>query len=212
MLIYHKIWNEHNPEDKIEYGDEDKYCIHHIDGNHYNNDISNLRKMLRGAHTSLHHTDKLLILLERREKESRMPEGKNYPENSNSFRCKGCQKFFTSLTRKTKYCSVECKRKHYSNRDKDKRKNKKKKELITKELTKECKKCGVVFQTNLKVKKFCSIECKNVFHKSGIIKIKKCKCCHKDFECTNNSKLYCSNRCYLKAKKIRDKIYYKRST
>lgn len=50
----HKIWNSHHPDDPIKPGDG--CVIHHIDGNHYNDNPSNHRKMTRGNHRSLHMT------------------------------------------------------------------------------------------------------------------------------------------------------------
>jgi|TARA_Y100000310_G_C20343434_1_gene650907 hypothetical protein len=49
----HIVWNEHNPDDKIGRGNY-KDVIHHRDGNHDNNNISNLQKMTHGKHKSLH--------------------------------------------------------------------------------------------------------------------------------------------------------------
>lgn len=60
--VYWEIWNKNNPKDKIKSGDS--YVIHHIDGNHNNNNISNLRKMFYADHTYLHKTDELLLVLD----------------------------------------------------------------------------------------------------------------------------------------------------
>jgi hypothetical protein len=52
----HRIWNKHNPKSTIKGGNY-KYVVHHIDGNHENNDISNLQKMTHSEHTILHKTN-----------------------------------------------------------------------------------------------------------------------------------------------------------
>lgn len=64
--VYHKIWNMKHPGDKINSGDG--YCIHHIDGDYTNNEVSNLCKMKIGAHHSLHnigkrHTEKTKAII-----------------------------------------------------------------------------------------------------------------------------------------------------
>ncbi|MBT6048977.1 MAG: hypothetical protein HOG49_19435 [Candidatus Scalindua sp.] len=59
MKIYHKIWNTYNPNDKISSG-RYKDVIHHIDGDHDNNEISNLQKMPHGEHTRLHSKDRIV--------------------------------------------------------------------------------------------------------------------------------------------------------
>jgi hypothetical protein len=38
---------------------EKGYVIHHKDGNHFNNKISNLQKLTKGEHFSLHNIDKV---------------------------------------------------------------------------------------------------------------------------------------------------------
>ena len=52
MNIYHEIWNEYNPNNPWKPGLD--LVIHHKDGNHYNNDISNLELMAKLKHMSLH--------------------------------------------------------------------------------------------------------------------------------------------------------------
>ena len=54
MLIYHKIFLDAHSElglDKIPKG----WCIHHINGNHYDNTPDNLQLMTRSDHAVLHH-------------------------------------------------------------------------------------------------------------------------------------------------------------
>jgi len=50
--VYHKIYCEYWGLDTIPEG----YCIHHIDENPWNNDITNLYMMTLGEHSRLHHT------------------------------------------------------------------------------------------------------------------------------------------------------------
>ena len=50
--LYQDIWNYYYPNDKIL--PNDGFVIHHIDGNIFNNEIDNLRKMTHSAHTTLH--------------------------------------------------------------------------------------------------------------------------------------------------------------
>lgn len=63
--ISYKIWNKHNPNDKIEiiigkgHG-ANKYLIHHKDENRNNNHISNLQKMTKKKHNKIHHLGKKL--------------------------------------------------------------------------------------------------------------------------------------------------------
>jgi hypothetical protein len=107
--------------------------------------------------------------------------------------CHSCNKFFSVLNKRRKFCSTECANRYYY---KQRRKPTK---------LKMCKKCNKQFTTRISTKVFCSTQCKDVFHKSGIIKNKNCKHCGKPFECTNNSQLYCNHKCYYEAKIIRDK-------
>lgn len=53
MKIYHKIWNENNPNDPILLNDGN--VIHHKDGNRKNNNINNLQKMAKSDHNTFHH-------------------------------------------------------------------------------------------------------------------------------------------------------------
>lgn len=71
-----KFWNEYYPEDKIL--PKTGFCIHHIDGDHYNNDVDNLIKMTRSEHTSFHMKDKV-ISEEIRKKISNKNKGENHP-------------------------------------------------------------------------------------------------------------------------------------
>ena len=50
LLAEHKIGRKLLPNE----------CVHHIDGNHYNNDIDNLQVLTTAEHTSIHHKDKTL--------------------------------------------------------------------------------------------------------------------------------------------------------
>lgn len=53
--VYHKIWNEHHPNDLII--PKTGFVIHHIDGNHNNNSPDNLLKMTDIEHKKYHTHD-----------------------------------------------------------------------------------------------------------------------------------------------------------
>ena len=44
------LWNIMNPDDMVGLGD----VVHHIDGDRFNDSLSNLQKMTRGGHASMH--------------------------------------------------------------------------------------------------------------------------------------------------------------
>ncbi len=58
MIIYHKIWNDNNPDDPIQKGDGND--IHHKDFNHDNNDPNNLEKMTHSEHVGLHNKNRIV--------------------------------------------------------------------------------------------------------------------------------------------------------
>lgn len=114
--------------------------------------------------------------------------------------CENCGKPFSALSKRYLYCK-KCRKHSYY----------KAKPL----LIKKCIQCGEVYKSRRVVQKFCSEACKNKFHRKNNIKvkIKVCKLCGKEFTCTNNSQLYCNNKCYLIAKNKRDKeLYVKRKS
>ena len=55
--IYHKIWNEHNPDNQIKPGDDN--VVHHINGDPSDNRIKNLQKMNRIEHNRFHSTGRM---------------------------------------------------------------------------------------------------------------------------------------------------------
>jgi len=55
-MFCHIVWNLYHPSDKIIKGDG--YCIHHIDGNKLNDNISNLEKLTLKEHAKLHSMGK----------------------------------------------------------------------------------------------------------------------------------------------------------
>ena len=57
MDIYRKIWEQHNGPVPKE-SDGRSYEIHHIDGNHSNNDISNLKCLTIQEHFDIHYVQK----------------------------------------------------------------------------------------------------------------------------------------------------------
>lgn len=57
MDIYRKIWEQHNGSVPKE-SDGRSYEIHHIDGNHSNNDISNLKCVTIQEHFDIHYAQK----------------------------------------------------------------------------------------------------------------------------------------------------------
>lgn len=109
--------------------------------------------------------------------------------------CKICNKPFNAFTDYYKYCD-KCRKKHYY----------KAKPIQSK----KCKQCGKTFITRRFVQKFCCVKCKDSFHQSHIVKTKMCKQCGSVFKCTNNSQIYCKRKCYLIAKRKRDKEFYKK--
>ncbi len=56
VKIHHKTWNEYNPDNLITKGDRN--VIHHINGNHFDNRIENLKKMSIIEHSRMHSTGK----------------------------------------------------------------------------------------------------------------------------------------------------------
>lgn len=60
-FVHQKVMCEHLGLDKMPKG----YCVHHIDGNTFNNDLSNLVMMTRGAHKSHHMYVKKHYILKR---------------------------------------------------------------------------------------------------------------------------------------------------
>lgn len=72
IFFYHWTWNLYNPTNKIFHGDG--YVIHHKDENPLNDNINNLQKMTREAHSRLHQTGKVYSK-EIREKMSESTKG-----------------------------------------------------------------------------------------------------------------------------------------
>lgn len=69
-ILYHRYLVEKNhnlfkDDFFIKIGDykvlKKKYDVHHIDGNHNNNDINNLSVLTRSEHTTLHNKEKIII-------------------------------------------------------------------------------------------------------------------------------------------------------
>ena len=54
IILSHVVWNFFNPSNIIIRND--KFMIHHIDGDPSNDDISNLLKVSRSEHTIVHQT------------------------------------------------------------------------------------------------------------------------------------------------------------
>ena len=101
-------------------------------------------------------------------------------------KCNNCKTLFIPKTIINKFCSKKCSQKHY---------NKKRKEN---KIQKKCESCNKILGENKW--KFCSKECfykeYNAKKKKERTIEKKCKWCDKDFITTNNSKKYCSQKCY----------------
>lgn len=110
-------------------------------------------------------------------------------------RCRLCQKFFYPIRQDQKYCPRCGKQKAY---------------YIPKlPIIKTCLYCKKEFKTSKKIQKFCSMQCKNNYHRSYIKKERVCKYCGKKFITTNKNQ-YCSREHYLLAKAKRDSEYYMR--
>lgn len=64
-LVVEENWERFRP-DAFELRDgqhvlKHGYDVHHIDGNHNNNELSNLAVLTRGEHTSLHNKEKIIV-------------------------------------------------------------------------------------------------------------------------------------------------------
>lgn len=79
--LHHKIWLKYHPDDSILIGE----CIHHINGNHKDNRIINLKKMISSKHLSFHNTGSNHYFYgkkhteETKKKISKTNSGKNHP-------------------------------------------------------------------------------------------------------------------------------------
>jgi len=73
MKIYRKIWESYNgPIPKDEFGKS--FQIHHLDGNRYNNDISNLMCLSAEDHIALHRSQGDFLNPPKKKKEHNKPK------------------------------------------------------------------------------------------------------------------------------------------
>ena len=113
-------------------------------------------------------------------------------ENKSEYkRCPICQRFFTPLTDKQKYCNYKCREKktYYTPQP------------IRYEY---CLECGKKFETRLGFQKFCSDRCRKTHYSIKIEKENVCRHCGKKFISTSSVRQYCSKEHYLLSKKIRE--------
>jgi endogenous inhibitor of DNA gyrase (YacG/DUF329 family) len=112
-----------------------------------------------------------------------------HPKELKSLRCKHCNKLFESYSRKTKYCSDQCKK------------------LANDEsrpvYEKKCVQCGIVFTTKKKNQKTCSQECGRKQGHETQKKYYTCRYCGKIFSKENAYRMkYCSTACAYAANRI----------
>ena len=76
---------------------------------------------------------------------------------------------------------------------------------------KTCPICGKEFSTHLRVKKYCSDECKErSYYKIKIPENKPCEVCGNEFAVRSSRSRYCCRRCADKAQRQRSKEYQAR--
>ena len=177
IMLHRYVWIKHN-------GDiPEGYSVHHIDENKENNNISNLRLMTNGSHTTLHTLERLennyeeirerfIILTQEKAKEWHKSEeglewhrqhvknslAKTFVKNDTAI-CIECGKEYkisSSLLYKAKFCSGKCaaKARRHSHLD---------------DIEKECIICGKKFISHkYNYVKTCCKECKVILFKKTL--------------------------------------------
>lgn len=174
--LHRYIWAHHN-------GDiPDNYHIHHIDGNKFNNNVSNLQLMYFSEHLRQHGIEHAIF-------------------NKDWF-----EKFHSAGIEKAKewHASKEGNKWHKNHYEKMK-------EVLHKKTVKVCDNCGVSFETvDNNVSRFCSNKCKSAWRrKSGVDnEIRRCEYCGNKYETNKYSKQRvcsktCSNRKYPRLTQLR---------
>ena len=109
--------------------------------------------------------------------------------------CFICGKPMDVLTNREKYCSDKCSRHKKYYRPKPM-------------LRKKCLECEKIFMTRRSNKKFCSIICKDTYHKIKTPYKKLCLECKEEFATGKTYQYYCCKSCYNFAKNRRSKKEY----
>ena len=174
--LHRAIWEFHNGPVP------DGHHVHHKDGNHLNNDISNLECLCKHAHAAEHKEAR--VALGRSESHRahldrarvaatewhRSEEGRAWhrehakktlaktwhaprPERSYDRVCKECGKSFTAKSLRADYCSKPCWLEHH-NRVQRARSLESRSNYI-------CQHCGVKFTAATSIQKYCTTKCKN---------------------------------------------------
>lgn len=164
-FLHQYIWEKHN-KISIPKG----YEIHHIDFNSFNNDIVNLRLMLKSEHRRLH----ALVISEDTKIKQRANLAKIRPLTKEWHKSEAGKHWH---------------RNHYVN-NKDK---------LRKKYLKKCEMCESIFE-GLSISKFCSNKCKSRYRRAiGIDNIEFiCHQCGIRFSANKYKRQkYCSNKCAL---------------
>lgn len=154
------------------------YCVHHIDHNRGNNDISNLVIMKKNQHSKMHGD-------ERAERFYRdMIENLNVKARPKASEWHGSEK------------GKEWHKKHYQEC----------KEKLHLERDFVCEQCGKAFKSTQTNSKFCSNACKSAYRRSSGVDdvVRTCEICGKEFFVNKYSKsVTCSTSCANKLRRKR---------
>lgn len=204
IRLHRYVWGFHNG--KIPKG----YCVHHIDHDKSNNDISNLKLIPLSEHSSLHgneyagnHYKEMCKNLDKNARPKAnewhsSPKGlewhkKHYEITKDSMHtfqdyiCENCGCSFQSTQTRSRFCSNKCKSAY-------RRKSELDNEIGI------CKQCGKEFSVNrYKKTKFCSRECASKARRIVETKEKNCAVCGKSFTTKKDKEkdvcsIACSNR------------------
>lgn len=101
--------------------------------------------------------------------------------------CITCGKVFVAKDNRSKYCSAECRYRHW--RPGKKSVNKIKKETVV--YNKQCAICGADFSTILPQQIYCSAKCAKTAHKNKKYMLKICVKCGAQYKTRHNTTKYC---------------------
>lgn len=151
-----------------------KLEIHHMDFDHYNNVISNLRLTCRSCHTRVH--DK-----------GRFFRGKS-PMSIRRLAdriCPVCDISFRPRNSKSVFCSVPCKNKHHS-------------QAMRNLPDYSCIHCFTSFRPRHAGDKYCSPACSAAYQRRNFDR--SCKFCKRLFRPRSANRLFCSPVCYFSSR------------